>query len=168
MTTDVFTTWVNFVLEHEGGLTDDPHDPGGLTNFGIDQRSHPGVNIRALTRDGAVAIYRTAYWLKSQADKLPSGLDVIYADAAVNQGLGEAAILLQQALQVKIDGHIGPATLARASAATDLRAVVAEFAARRAVHYATTGGFTRYGLGWMRRLADSLELALSLMEVPHA
>lgn len=162
--TDTFTTWINFVLTQEGGLTDDANDPGGLTSYGIDQRSHPDVDIRNLTRDGAIAIYQADYWLKSRADKLPPALAMIYADAAVNQGLGAAAVLLQQSLGVKADGNIGPVTLAAANTA-DVRTLVTEFAARRALRYAGTANLASFGLGWMRRLAAAHALALSLAPV---
>ncbi len=134
---ETFTRWVNFILKEEGGLTDDPHDPGGLTNFGIDQRDHPDIDTRHLTRDEAIEIYRTQYWLKSQADKLPPAIAIPYGDAVVNMGLGEAALLLQASLGVKVDGHVGPATLATANS-HDARSVLAEFTSRRATRYAQT------------------------------
>ena len=171
MSGDVFTVWVNFVLEREGGLTDDKNDPGGLTNFGIDRRSHPDVDIRALTRDQAIEIYRQSYWLKSQADKLPPALAVIYADSAVNQGLGAAARLLQTACGVGVNGIIGPATLAalvrlaarEAANGKSLAQLVDEFASRRAVRYADANKFASFDLGWMRRLMACHTLALSLI-----
>ena len=158
---DIFTLWVNFVLSREGGLTNDANDPGGLTNFGIDQRSHPQVDIRHLTRDQAVEIYRTSYWQASHADKLPPPVALVYADAAVNQGLGEAARLLQQALDVTVDGAIGPATLA-AVARHDPAALATEFTARRVLRYAETDHLADFGLGWMRRAQAALALALWL------
>ncbi len=157
---DIFTAWVTFVLSQEGGLTNDPADPGGLTNFGIDQRSHPQVDIRHLTRDGAIEIYRTSYWQASHADQLPAPVALVYADAAVNQGLGAAARLLQQALEVTVDGAIGPATLAAANR-HDARALATEFTARRVLRYAETDHVDHFGLGWMRRAQAALVLALA-------
>jgi hypothetical protein len=34
-----------------------PGDDGGLTKYGIDEESHPDVDIANLTRDQAIAIY---------------------------------------------------------------------------------------------------------------
>ena len=50
---------IKFVLDAEGGYTNDPVDPGGETNYGIDKRSHPDVNIKELTIEEAKDIYFT-------------------------------------------------------------------------------------------------------------
>ena len=54
---DLFEVAVDFILSVEGGLVDDPTDPGGLTKFGISQRAYPKLNIRDLTADTAKALY---------------------------------------------------------------------------------------------------------------
>ena len=48
-----FDEIIEVVLHHEGGYVNDPKDPGGETNFGIAKRSHPDVDIKNLTKDGA-------------------------------------------------------------------------------------------------------------------
>jgi len=48
-----FDEIIEVVLEHEGGYVNDPDDPGGETNFGIAKRSHPDVDIKNLTKEGA-------------------------------------------------------------------------------------------------------------------
>ncbi|WP_425526518.1 glycosyl hydrolase 108 family protein [Xanthomonas oryzae] len=50
------------MLSHEGGYVNDPRDPGGETQWGISKRAYPELNIRALTRDQAIEIYRRDYW----------------------------------------------------------------------------------------------------------
>ncbi|MGA2937296.1 MAG: glycosyl hydrolase 108 family protein [Syntrophobacteraceae bacterium] len=52
----------------EGGYVNDPDDPGGETKFGISKRSYPTVNIAALTRDQAIAIYYRDFWQKYKLD----------------------------------------------------------------------------------------------------
>ena len=52
-----FNDIIEVVLHHEGGYVNDPDDPGGETNFGIAKRSHPDVDIKNLTKDGAKEIY---------------------------------------------------------------------------------------------------------------
>ena len=42
---------------------------------------------------------------------LPAGIDLAIYDCAVNQGLGRARRLLQQAAGVTVDGKIGPVTM---------------------------------------------------------
>lgn len=73
-----------------GDYVNDARDPGGETNFGISKRSYPRVNIRDLTRDDAVAIYRRDFWDASNCDALPAKLAVALFDCAVNQGPGIA------------------------------------------------------------------------------
>ena len=50
-----FPDCISHVLAAEGGLVNDPKDPGGVTKFGISQRSYPALNIRELTPDDAKA-----------------------------------------------------------------------------------------------------------------
>ena len=61
----VFDRRGNPIAEH------DPDDPGGLTKFGIDQRSHPHLNIAKLTKPDAIGVYHRDYWLPVRAHELP-------------------------------------------------------------------------------------------------
>lgn len=116
----------------------DPHDPGGETNFGISKRSYPNLDIRNLTADDAVRIYRQDYWLPAGCDKLPAPLALLVFDTAVNMGLGAAAKLLA-----------GNPSLE-------------EFCTRRILRYASLNTFPLYGRTWVRRTFDAYKLALSL------
>jgi len=58
----VFDRAIKYVLKHEGGLVNDPADPGGLTNRGITQRDYPHLDIAHLTEAETIAIYRKDYW----------------------------------------------------------------------------------------------------------
>jgi len=154
-----FDRCVEFVLQHEGGLSDDPLDAGGLTNFGISQRSYPNLDVRNLTKADAIEIYRRDYWQRCRCDEIPSHLATILFDSAVNQGPSAAIRMLQTSLNVKSDGYIGPITIAAALKADN--GIVAEFVARRALRYATHENLERYGLGWFRRLAACQQLAIT-------
>jgi len=81
-----FQKSVEFVLNREGGYVCDPFDPGGETNFGISKRSNPNVDIKNLTREGAIAIYKVKYWDAMKCSELPWPIDVCLFDTAVNQG----------------------------------------------------------------------------------
>ncbi len=93
------------ILEHEGGLADDPRDPGGLTNFGISLRfvreilPKMGVNlyfppapddeqaIRNLTRETASRVYRICWWdFFDYGRLLDQRVATKLMDAAVNMG----------------------------------------------------------------------------------
>jgi lysozyme family protein len=111
-----------FAKGHDGDFAfaiaeHDPDDPGGLTKFGIDQRSHQSVDIKALTLEQAKQIYFSSYWLPCGADHMPPGYGEVLFDIKVNGGNGPR--MLQQALnkllpdneKLTVDGIIGARTL---------------------------------------------------------
>ena len=111
-----FDDIIEVVLKHEGGYVNDPVDPGGETNFGIAKRSHPDVDIKNLTEEGAKEIYYQDYWMKNRVPQLPDELKHIYFDMCINQGRGRAVKILQQAANakganLKVDGGLGPKTI---------------------------------------------------------
>jgi lysozyme family protein len=83
----IFDAAFLLVVAAEGGekVTDDPRDPGGLTKWGICQRSYPDLDIRALTESDAREIYRRDYWDACKCDELPWPLSLYVFDAAINQ-----------------------------------------------------------------------------------
>lgn len=127
---------IDFVLSYEGGLVDNPSDPGGITNFGISSRSYPSLDIRALNKDEASEIYRRDYWDTVHGDELPGPMAVAVFDSAVNQGAGTAKRMMQVALGVTVDGVIGPKTI-KAAHDKGINGVVG-FLTERAVRYHET------------------------------
>ena len=125
-----FSRCIDPILAEEGGLSNHPNDPGGLTQYGISQRSYPTLDIAALTLADAKALYQRDYWQPIHGDRLPAGLDLLMLDCAINQGTGTAIKLLQQALRIKDDGLIGPMTLKAAEVA--MPELLDRFAAERA------------------------------------
>ena len=161
---EVWDAAISFVRAEEGGLSDDPRDPGGLTKFGISQRSYPHLDIRGLTREKAIDIYKTDFWDVHRCGELQPVIGMALFDACVNQG-GAAVKLLQQALAVTADGVVGPQTIA-AAARRESAQVLQSFLARRAVRYAGLSAFETYGLIWMGRLFRLFSRCLTL-ETPH-
>lgn len=119
--TDKFNKAIKFVLDAEGGYTNHPNDPGGETNFGIDKRSNPEVDIKNLTKEKAIEIYFRKYWELSSAESLPQPLFLSYFDSVVNTGRKQANKFLQRALGVVADGVVGPVTLKAAAAADPIK-----------------------------------------------
>ena len=158
---DTFLKAVNFVLakEIEGGYVNDPRDPGGETNFGISKRSYPGVNIKELTRDEAVAIYHRDYWQPVKADSMPPLIAICAFDAAVNQGVRAATTLLQKAAGVAADGQIGPITLKAVNDA-DPTNLMTEYLGWRLHRYANTANAITYMRGWSNRILRLQRFAL--------
>jgi lysozyme family protein len=130
----LFDAAVASVLRHEGGLSDPPDDPGGLTNMGISLRSYPHLGregILNLTRDDAIEIYRRDYWDGIPAH-LPDSVRWFAFDTAVNSGL------------------------ARARAWLELDTTLLGLVARRLEFLVGIGTWPTFGRGWTRRIAGVL------------
>ena len=113
-----FMQAVEVVLQHEGGYVNDPNDLGGETNFGISKRSYPDVDIKNLTREQAIAIYHSDWWVRYGYDKIDnSDVATKTFDLAINMGAVPAHRILQRAINfvnnedLKVDGILGPLTL---------------------------------------------------------
>ena len=90
-----FLAMMPWLIEIEGRkYENDPDDPGGASKFGIDQRSHPTVNIRSLTEEQATQIYWDEYWQKNTCDVMPYPLGEAFFDVCVNNGRSRADQLL--------------------------------------------------------------------------
>jgi len=97
------------IIEREGELSNHPADPGGLTKFGISQRTYPHLAIASLTRAQAQAIYVRDFIRAYKLHELSNVQNAeILADAVVN---GFPLKRLQRLLRVDPDGVIGLQTL---------------------------------------------------------
>jgi lysozyme family protein len=150
-----FEKYIERVLTHEGGYVNDPKDPGGETKFGISKRSYPNLNIAALTRDEAKAIYKRDFWLRVHADELPGPVAYQALDFAVNSGIETAIRKLQAALGVADDGLWGPVTRAAVHKA-NAPALIMAYAAERLDFLRKLRGWVNYGSGWAGRVAENL------------
>jgi len=157
-----FERAVEIVLAHEGGLVDDPADPGGITNCGVSLRSYPALGaagIRALTPDQAKEIYRRDWWLRCGWDELPTPIGAKLLDIGVNIGAAAAHRALQRALRatgadIGEDGVLGPATRA-AVAEADATALLVAFRSEVGGHYRMIAALhpaeQRFLQGWLTR-----------------
>lgn len=153
-----FLTAINRILGLEGGYSNDPKDPGGETNWGISKRSYPNVDIKNLTRDGAIGIYQRDFWQASDADKMPAALSYQALDFAVNSSPRISIQKLQRALGVADDGWWGPVTQAKMQAARQ-DTLIFLFLAERLEFMTRLSGWTRFGAGWGNRIAKDLRYA---------
>jgi lysozyme family protein len=152
---DRFVHAIDRVLIHEGGLSDDPRDAGGRTRWGISQKTYPTLDIGKLTRADAIALYRRDFWAPIQGDALPPALAFQALDAAVNHGVGRTVRWLQRLAGVKIDGRLGPVTLAAIQGADEAR-LIERLLALRLELYAEHERFAVFGRGWTLRIAANL------------
>lgn len=143
-----------FTMAHEGGaaVSDHAADPGGLTKYGISQRAYPQLNIRALTEDDALAIYRRDYWDKARCGDMPAPVGIAFFDFAFNSGTGRAARALQKILALPEDGIIGPRTLAAVKASHQPDTLALWLNAERLGYLSTLSTWPTFGRGWLRRV----------------
>ena len=155
-----FDDIIEVVLEHEGGYVNDPKDPGGETNFGIAKRSHPDVDIKNLTKEGAKEIYKEVYWDKNKVESLPEELWHIYFDMCVNQGKSRAVKIIQRAVNGKggsltVDGGMGPMTI---TAIGKSRVELDRVRAYRVKYYSDLvtkkPDLERFYFGWFKRALE--------------
>lgn len=99
-----FVAAVGQVLSFEGGLSEDSDDPGGVTKYGISQRSYPGEDIRHLTQERAIQIYYEDWWSHNNYGCIgnPQLAAKVFLLAA-NMGHKAAVRLLQRA-----SNQVGP------------------------------------------------------------
>jgi len=125
MLTDLFPACVEFVLGNEtftrnGKIVSVYEDPatGEISNWGISLFWFRGLkpqatqaDIKALTREGAINLYRTYFWTprKLSCIQLPKTAAKVF-DAEVNMGATQGVRLLQRALLLQCDGVLGPMT----------------------------------------------------------
>lgn len=148
---DYFPVAVEFLLSLEGGISSHLDDNGGLTKYGISQKSYPSLDIKNLTYEQAIAVYRRDFWESVGCGKLQWGFALGLFDAAVLHGPDTGIRLLQNALRVKVDGYLGPVTLRVANAASPIP-TLADFAALRCVEFAKQSDSVVFGRGWFKRL----------------
>jgi lysozyme family protein len=143
----MFEQAVPHVLAEEGGYQANPKDKGNWTGgaigrgelrgtkFGISAAAFPTEDIRALTRERAIQLYRQHYWNAAHCDEAPHLVRLALFDAAVNCGVGTAVRWLQQAAHVDPDGIVGLNTRTAWRIANP-RLLLEEFMALRVAHHA--------------------------------
>jgi len=152
------------ILKSEGGFVNNPHDPGGATNYGITQRVYDAfrktsgqsgrpVSVRYISSTDVALIYRQQYWNAVRGDETPTGIDYCLFDEAVNSGPVKSIIDLQTALKVKADGQFGMVTLGALLAVNDHAALINRICDLRLnwLHRIKTWRF--FGKGWSNRIA---------------
>lgn len=169
---DIIDRVWSFVVGEEGETLDLTHDDKGNwtggevgvgelrgSKFGVSAKTYPTVDIAALTRDGAKAIFVRDYWQKFSCDQMPAPLGLLVVDAAYNGG--HPIQWLQLALGVANDGVFGPATKAAIAAqvpAGRAKEIATEMLAQRLAYLSTGPLWSMFGAadgkpkGWARRL----------------
>jgi len=86
--------WAN---KPDGQYTNNPADPGGETRFGISKRAHPDADIKNLTIEGALDIYKSEYWDFFKLDSFDLPLNIALMDAFVQHNPQRVKIMQSNA-----------------------------------------------------------------------
>jgi len=171
---DSFDASLEFTRTEEGGYIDDPSNSRLATNFGITLARlrrflrDPGLgrdDIRHVTCATVSALYLTDFWNRTRCDALPSGIDLMVFDHAVNAGTDRAGRALQLACghkRTEIDGAIGPDTLSRVGL-TDTMTLLDALTAMQRTSYRQMAAYGLFGESWLARLDRRRAKALELM-----
>lgn len=175
MASSTFDALSPFLLRDEGGYVDHPKDPGGATNYGITigtlsawrGKRVSKEDVKRLTVEEALAIYRAQYWDTIRGDDLLPGVDYAVYDYAVNSGPARAAKELQRVVGAPVDGVIGAVTLDRMwKCGKTASQIVDEVCDRRLAFMKGLRTWSTFGRGWSRRVAGvrskSLQLAVNV------
>jgi lysozyme family protein len=168
-----FRECLAFVLKWEGGYVNDPLDAGGATNKGITQRTftawlrgrkQTSRDVKTIRDDEVESIYFEQYWTPIAGERMNQPVDLVLFDAAVQHGASRAIRLLQEAMQMPVDGALNQATLnsamldAPAQLAQDVMTCRAGFYKRIVENNRSQAKFAE---GWANRL-EALEQAAGL------
>lgn len=186
------------IVRREGGFVDHPNDPGGATRYGVTLHtlrrlgldldadgSIDAHDVRRLSVDDAIQIFKDQYFHRPGLWRLPEPLHPTLFDMQVNAG-SNAGRLLQRVLNdsgfgpVTVDGVIGPATAAAAHRASDAMGpllIDAYGIARRDYYYAIADrrpklrAFARRRDGgkggWIRRAEEFISDPFHLSDHAH-
>jgi Putative secretion activating protein len=173
-----FDTAILTVLKHEGFYSNDPHDPGGPTKYGISLRylqslgdlNHDGFldgdfnedgrvnseDIRYMTQADALVLYRVQWWDRHQYEKIINQqIATKVFDLAVNMGAKQAHKCLQRALRSTCnvilleDGILGEKTFSAVNNANP-NELLSALRSEAAGFYRSLNK-PRYLTGWLNR-----------------
>ena len=156
---DNFTQSLALLLKEEGGFSNNPKDPGGMTNLGVTKKvwedfcghSVDELTMRSLTPERVAPLYKQKYWDTCKCDDLPSGVDYAVFDMAVNSGPARAAKFLQEVVGVRTDGMIGNQTLEAIKMIIPSQ-IVTEFCEKRLAFLQGLPTWQTFGRGWGNRV----------------
>lgn len=169
MATSSYEAALMRLLEHEGGYSNHPSDPGGPTNFGITlgdyrkyvKRDAAAADVKAMRVAEAKAIYRARYWDALRCDDLPAGVDYAVFDYGVNSGIGRSAKVLRRLLGLADTGKVSDEVIAVARTANAPN-LVGAICDERLRFLKSLKTWPVFGNGWARRVAEVRAAALAM------
>jgi lysozyme family protein len=151
---------VKRLIEREGGsqVFDDRGKTGEYSKFGINEQSHPDVDVENLTQAQAEDIYYTKYYEPIHGDTLatvsPRLMEHTF-DFAVNSGPARAIKTLQEVVGATPDGAMGPQTKQAVRDFVEKWGeddLLENYLLERRRFLKGLDGWKRFGRGWSKRL----------------
>jgi len=172
-----FEKSLELILASEGGFQTESADSGnklpdgraGSTNLGVTQANweaflgHPVTwnDMKALTSQTVSPFYKKKYWDKVMGDELPTSVDFMMFDFAINHGVGGCVKVMQGVVGVPMDGGMGPQTL-NAIKAIPVQQLIQKFSNAKEAYYKSLNNPT-YEKGWLNRVAKVENDALNMI-----
>lgn len=145
------------------------NDAGGWTKFGISQRAYPHLDIKNLTIDAAISLYKTDYWDKVKGDNIQAyALAFAIFDQAVNRGVVTAVKQAQKILGISQDGVAGNQFLSAINAANPMSFLNSFLSASEAAYRAIAAAKSSQNdflNGWLNRVGSIRNYASENMGV---
>lgn len=159
------------VLVYEGGKVDNPKDPGGRTDKGVTQATfnawllthgQPIRDVYTIIDVEVAKIYHDEFWAHGHCDELPSGVDFVVFDGAVNSGVGMSLKWLQQSIgNIKVDGVFGAGTKSALAGVNDVEALIEGYCSRRLSTLMRNPNWKTFGPGWGARISNGQKIAIA-------
>jgi lysozyme family protein len=118
--------------------------------------------MRSLTSDKVEPMYRKKFWDAVRGDELPTGIDYLMFDFAVNAGAGRAIKTLQTSIGVAADGAFGPITMAAMKSFEPVK-LIERFSQAKEDFYRSLNTFNVFGKGWLNRVERVRAEALKMV-----
>lgn len=149
-----FDIFIDYILRRwENRYTNDPDDPGGETRWGITKKDYPKLDIKNLRREVAIEIFWTDYWIRSKCYLLPLSIQFVHFGGVINFGVYGQTVVLQRAAGVRMDGVLGPITLAASQRVTPKQILDSQVIRYRGIIEDRPRSI-KYWDGWMNRIND--------------
>lgn len=169
------------LLRHEGGYSNHPRDPGGVTLEGVTQavydgwRRKKGLPRKTLTREmrGTAdwikerdAIYQENYWNPERCDELNSGVEDAIYDYAVNSGIGRSGKVLRRLIGLPDNTSVVTPEVVSAANRRDPKLLIGAIFDERLRFLRQLKTWDAFGPGWSRRCAETRSFDLKLAAAP--
>lgn len=167
------------LIENEGGYANLKGDSGGETYKGISRANFPNwegwhyidtaKETYKITKDinsylnrlGGLSnsvkqFYYKEFWQKVRANSLPTPLDFLIFDFAVNAGVRAAVKILQRSLMIQDDGIIGNQTKDKIAGIADVSSIVQALKVNIKKYYESLNQ-PRFIKGWLARVENNFK-----------